>query len=253
MNLSLQLQTDNVQVSIAKASIDAPFVLQDELQTFIEALDKNPNSMEPYVNFLKDYQIADISTAMKMLFSLSEQGSDDAQGQIHTLVERNIKMMNKAEKIRMEDQLMGVEFTMLLPMITGVVKMIADLGLLMMTLLGSSIVFLGTQEPNTLKYFSDMLGKMTVTSSSRGVSKGGKSGSNKNFQQTSREVMQADELGRMDSSLSIVFTQNHRPVQDKKYQYENHPHYEETGDYNEENNYQYNKMALFNTKRTFFF
>ena len=46
--------------------------------------------MEPYVNFLKDYQIADISTAMKMLFSLSEQGSDDAQGQIHTLVERNI-------------------------------------------------------------------------------------------------------------------------------------------------------------------
>ena len=137
LNLSLQLQTDNVQVSIAKASIDAPFVLQEELQTFIEALDKNPNSMEPYVNFLKDYQIADISTAMKMLFSLSEQGSDDAQGQIHTLVERNIKMMNKAEKIRMEDQLMGVEFTMLLPMITGVVKMIADLGLLMMTLLGT--------------------------------------------------------------------------------------------------------------------
>ena len=121
------------------------------------------------------------------------------------------------------------------------------------TLVGncSSIVFLGTQEPNTLKYFSDMLGKMTVTSSSRGVSKGGKSGSNKNFQQTSREVMQADELGRMDSSLSIVFTQNHRPVQDKKYQYENHPHYEETGDYNEENNYQYNKMALFNTNRPF--
>ena len=46
------------------------------------------------------------------------------------------------------------------------------------TLVGncSSIIFLGSSEPNTLEYFSKMLGKGTVTTRSRGVSKGGKAG-----------------------------------------------------------------------------
>ena len=54
----------------------------------------------------------------------------------------------------------------------------------------SSILYLGSQEPNTNKYFSEMLGKMTVTSRSRGVSRGGRMGGNssRNFQQTARDV-----------------------------------------------------------------
>ena len=85
------------------------------------------------------------------------------------------------------------------------------------TLMGncSTYIFLGTQEPNTLKYFSEMLGKMTVTNRSRGMNSGSKGGSNKNFQQTAREVMTPDELGRMDSMMEIVFTQNQRPIMDK--------------------------------------
>ena len=120
------------------------------------------------------------------------------------------------------------------------------------TLMGncSTYIFLGTQEPNTLKYFSEMLGKMTVTNRSRGMNSGSKGGSNKNFQQTSREVMTPDELGRMDSMMEIVFTQNQRPIMDKKYAYEKHPLYELTGDAHDENAFLYNQMPEFDNTKT---
>ena len=120
------------------------------------------------------------------------------------------------------------------------------------TLMGncSTYIFLGTQEPNTLKYFSEMLGKMTVTNRSRGMNSGAKGGSNKNFQQTSREVMTPDELGRMDSKLEIVFTQNQRPIMDKKYEYEKHPLYGYTGDADKNNAFLYNQMAEFDNTKT---
>lgn len=115
------------------------------------------------------------------------------------------------------------------------------------TLVGncSSIIFLGTQEPNTLKYFSDLLGKKTIKSKSRGVSKGGKGGSNKNFQNIGREVMTPDELGRMPADECIVYTQNMRPVRDKKYHYEKHPYYQYTADANNDYVFKYVEMAVY--------
>jgi type IV secretory pathway TraG/TraD family ATPase VirD4 len=118
------------------------------------------------------------------------------------------------------------------------------------TLVGncSSIVFLGTQEPNTLKYFSEMLGKKTIRTKSTGVSSG-KGGSSKNFQQVGREVMTQEELARMPSDECIVFTQNMRPVRDKKYKYERHPYYNQTADANPELGFTYNQMSAYdNTK-----
>ena len=121
------------------------------------------------------------------------------------------------------------------------------------TLVGncSSIIFLGSSEPNTLEYFSKMLGKGTVTTRSRGVNKGGKVGGSRNFQQTGREVMTPDELGRMDpnGSMEIVYTMNLRPVFDKKYKYENHPHYKETADYDKSKAFLYRQMAVYNNER----
>lgn len=109
----------------------------------------------------------------------------------------------------------------------------------------SSIVFLGTQEPNTLKYFSEMLGKGTVKNKSRGVSKGKSNGSNQSFQNTGRELMFPDELARMPSSECIVFTQNMRPVRDDKYKYERHPRYHLTADADNTLGFQYNTMPAY--------
>lgn len=121
------------------------------------------------------------------------------------------------------------------------------------TLVGccSSILFLGTQEPNTLKYFSEMLGKGTVKNKSRGMSKGKSNGSNQSFQNTGRELMFPDEIARMPSNSCIVFTQNMRPVRDLKYKYENHPRYHLTADADNSLGFQYNKMPAYDNKNLY--
>ena len=89
----------------------------------------------------------------------------------------------------------------------------------------SSLVYLGATEQNTLKYFSDKLGEMTITTKSRGTSHGKNSSASANFQQTARKVMTEDELARLPSDECIVYTQNYRSIRDKKYKLEKHPRY----------------------------
>lgn len=141
LGVSLQLQTDNVHVSIMKSIPSAPELLQEELIKLQDNLEKYPDELDPYLQFFKKLQISEITSAMKMLYGLSAFGSEDSQEQIKALVNRNTVIMDRAEKLRMEDELAGVSFSMLAPMITGSLKMVVDLALVMTYVL-STVQFL---------------------------------------------------------------------------------------------------------------
>lgn len=119
------------------------------------------------------------------------------------------------------------------------------------TLVGncSSILFLGTQETTTLKYFSEMLGKKTVKDRSQTLNRGSRSGSGKNFQNKGREVLTIDEMARLDPKNCIVFTQNMRPVLDKKYKYESHRLYGETADADPSKTFLFMQNPIYNTRK----
>lgn len=120
-----------------------------------------------------------------------------------------------------------------------------------------SWIFLGSNEPETLKYIAEeKLGYQTITSKSRNTSLG-KGHSSRGFQQTKREVMTAEELGRLPVNECIVFTgagegsEGIRPVRDKKYDYTRHPLYKETGDGGgKERAFEYAKISLYDVKKT---
>ncbi len=135
MNLSLQLQTDNVHVSLEKTIPDAPEILKDELNKLLEGIEQHPNSLKPYIGFMEVLKLPDVFSAMKLLYSMAEFGTGDMGKQIDALVQRNIVMMDKAEKLRQEDIFAGIGFLVLLPMVTGVLKMLADLVLVIFNIL----------------------------------------------------------------------------------------------------------------------
>lgn len=114
-----------------------------------------------------------------------------------------------------------------------------------------TIIYLGSSEPETLKYMEEKLGFMTITSKSRGSSTGKQHGSSKNFQQTKREVMTAEEIGRLPNNECLIFTRGERPIRDLKYKYENHPMYQEacegTGSHGEL--FKYNEIVAYNNAR----
>ena len=135
MKLSLQLQTDNVHVSLKKTIPDAPFILKKELKILVKEIEEQPNALNPYIGFLKEFQIPDVLSAMKILYSMAEFGTGEMGQQIDALVQRNAVMMDRAERLKEEDKMAGIGFLVLLPMITGVVKMLADLVLVILGIL----------------------------------------------------------------------------------------------------------------------
>lgn len=121
------------------------------------------------------------------------------------------------------------------------------------TLVGncSTFIFLGTQEPNTLKYYSELLGNQTIRVKSENRSEGPRGSASKGFQASGRPLMTPDELMRMPKMDCIVFTQNKYPVYDKKYDYTQHPYYKWTGDADKQYSYLYKTMQVYdNTKRS---
>lgn len=135
MSMSLQLQTDNVHVSLEKTIPQAPGILKEDLQQLLEEIGTQPNSLQPYLGFLNILCLPDVMSAMKILYSMAEFGSGDMGRQLEALVQRNAVLMDKAERMREEDLMAGIGFLVLLPMITGVLKMLADLGLVIFSIL----------------------------------------------------------------------------------------------------------------------
>ena len=139
LQVSLLLQNDNVQVAIFKSLDDAPELMKEELKKMILELKKDPSGMKPYNNFLSDFNMPEVRSAMKMLFSLSEGTGANAADQIGDIIRRNQYMMDKAEKLRMEDTASGMYALFLAPQLTGGLKLLVDMILLLVVYLGKMV------------------------------------------------------------------------------------------------------------------
>lgn len=136
MNMALLLQANNVQVSISKTIPYAPAALKTDLQTMVEGLKKNPNSIDPYLEFLSMFKLSSVQSAMKMLYAISESGTGDAQTQITVLVQRNSKLMDKAEKLINEKSLAKMNGIFYLPQVTVSFQTIVNMVVFMLVFLG---------------------------------------------------------------------------------------------------------------------
>ncbi|MDD6352233.1 MAG: hypothetical protein PUG16_07565 [Lachnospiraceae bacterium] len=127
MQVSLLLQTENVQVAIKKSFADAPPVLKSDLDQLIDDLEMDPISIHPYLNFLKDYTLPEVRSAMKMLYSLSEGKGGEAAVQIRELIQRNQLLQDRAARLSNEDAIAGMFLLFLAPQLTGGLMMLADM------------------------------------------------------------------------------------------------------------------------------
>lgn len=135
MEVALLLQTDNVQMAIRKSMNSAPEVLIYALNELIYDLEEDPNAIEPYHRFLKEYRNPDVQSAMKMLYALSSGNAGDVTKQVEELIDRNNAMMDKAEKLTQEDKIAGMKIYILLPSLLASFKLMVDMALLLMVFL----------------------------------------------------------------------------------------------------------------------
>jgi hypothetical protein len=97
-----------------------------------------PVGIEPYDRFLMYFDVPEIKSSMKMLYSISELGKEEADVQIGSVIDRNILLENQAEIIRNKDKVGAFTFLSAVPMIVGVNKIMIDM-LLMIIVFTSAI------------------------------------------------------------------------------------------------------------------
>ena len=93
-----------------------------------------------------------------------------------------------------------------------------------------TLLYLGGNEQSTHEYISKMLGKETIDTRTRGITKGQHGSSNTNYQNAGRELLTLDEVRLLDNSNALIFIRGERPLIDKKFDILSHPTIAKTAD-----------------------
>ncbi len=79
-----------------------------------------------------------------------------------------------------------------------------------------SLLYLGGNEASTHEYLSKALGKETLDTNTYGQSKGRSGSYSTNYQQAGRELLQPDEIRKLDNRYAILLLRGEAPMLDDK-------------------------------------
>ncbi|MEG2188150.1 MAG: TraG/TraD/VirD4 family protein, partial [Clostridia bacterium] len=93
-----------------------------------------------------------------------------------------------------------------------------------------ALLYLGGNEASTHEYISKALGKETIDTRTRGITRGRSGSSNTNFQNTGRELLMPDEVRMLSNRKALLFIRGERPIMDDKYPIKRHRNFRRTAD-----------------------
>lgn len=130
MEISLLLQvSENVNAAIHKSLKGAPAILSEALQNMQGRIMEDPESNEPYMNFLREFSLMEIQSAMGMLYSISSGRGGDADMQIDEILSKNASLLSQSENAANDSRLAALYWQFLFPSIIGGGKLVADMTL----------------------------------------------------------------------------------------------------------------------------
>lgn len=100
-DIMLRIQTESVDSAILSSAKSAPPVLQAELNRICHMIRRKPGDPDAYMSFLADFNILQIETAMRKLYSLSV-GTGGNGDVMKTIIETNMDFLTEAEKKSIE-------------------------------------------------------------------------------------------------------------------------------------------------------
>lgn len=140
--VAINLQNDTVQSAIENSYENSPFILQRPIRKLLLDFEKYPVGIEPYDNLLKEFDLDEIKSSMKMFYSINELGKEQSDQQINSILDRNNKLAGHAEEMKNQDQIGAASMLATIPMIVGIVKIMIDMILMIMvftTSIGNAI------------------------------------------------------------------------------------------------------------------
>lgn len=132
LNVALLMETENVQVAIAKSYPDAPPILKPALENMLSQLLEDPNAKEPFLSFLSRFELPEVKESMSTLYSIDTERGGNISIEFENIINRNIKQLNRAETLKNEDRTYLFEASAKIPMYISICKITVDFILLTM-------------------------------------------------------------------------------------------------------------------------
>ena len=108
-SIEILVQHYTVPVALAKSIDSAPEIFQNGLKKLVAKVDAGDQSVDPYMQFAKDYPVRDSMRMMRLLYRLSLGSQENKQEQLN-LFSRNVSsLQNKAREQKYQARLEKME------------------------------------------------------------------------------------------------------------------------------------------------
>ena len=132
--LEILIQHYTVPVAIGKSIETAPPIFKEGLQKLIDSLGAGDSSIEPYMQFARDYPVRDSMRMMRLLYRLSLGRQERKQEQLMTFSRTISNLQQKARETKYKNRLEKMESkTMTMLVCTGIGVMILMIISILMT------------------------------------------------------------------------------------------------------------------------
>ena len=124
-NIEILIHHYTVPVALAKSIDDAPDIFKPGLKTLIDRINAGDSTIDPYMDFAKEYPVRDSMRMMRLLYRLSLGRQERKQEQILTFSRSISSLQQKARETRYKNRLEKMEGkTMSMLITTGIGLMI---------------------------------------------------------------------------------------------------------------------------------
>jgi hypothetical protein len=108
-NLEILIQHYTVPVAIAKSIDDAPEIFRPGLRELIEKINSGDSSINPYMDFAKQYPVRDSMRMMRLLYRLGLGAQANKHEQLLVFARTVSNLQNKAREQKYKDRLTNME------------------------------------------------------------------------------------------------------------------------------------------------
>ena len=136
-SIEILAQHYTIPVAISKSINTAPEVFKSGLRKMIEKIDAGDSSIEPYMDFAKEFPVRDSMRMMRLLYRLSIGAQENKQEQLLTFSKSVSSLQNKSREKMYAGRLKKMENkTLIMLVVTGGGTMLVILVAMMMMLFG---------------------------------------------------------------------------------------------------------------------
>ena len=138
-SIEILAQHYTIPVAISRSINTAPDVFQDGLKKLIERIDSGDSTIEPYLDFAREYPVRDSMRMMRLLYRLSIGSQENKQEQLLVFSKSVSSLQNKAREKMYAGRLKKMENkTLVMLLVTGGGTMVVIVLAMAMTVFGGN-------------------------------------------------------------------------------------------------------------------